>query len=568
MDASTLDFIHNVMMAAGGVGLFLFGVKIMSDGLENMAGDRMRTILERATSNRLLGILVGAIVTSVIQSSTATTVMVVGLVNASMMTLAQAISVIMGTNIGTTITAQIIAFKVDALAPLFIFIGLIMYMFFKKSHTKHLGYIVLGFGILFFGITTMGVPLKGFSQLEGFQAMLIRFQNPILAVLAGIVFTVIIQSSSATTGIVVALYLIGVDLDFRTAAFLIMGTNIGTCLTAILVALPASRESKRAALAHVLFNVIGSLFFGTLIILFPGILSWIQSTWKEGARQVAMFHTLFNVSTTLVLLGFVKQFAILIHRIIPELPDENSAARKLLYLDSSVIQMPAIAITQAQRELDRMGQLALGNLRLALEAFFTGDTTKAEAVIEAENTIDFLNHNITTWLVRIRGLKLSEADVEKLGAMFHTVSDVERLGDHAENIAEYAMLGDKYGAMISAAATEELRKLSESSLEIVELSLDILKTRDYARLPEIDKLEQKVDDLSSACVENHIQRLQAEVCDPRGGVMFTDMVTDLERCSDHANNIAYSILGNQIWNITRRNLLTQGDGSFAPFRMK
>ena len=552
MDGLTRDFIQNIFLVAGGIGLFLFGVKIMSDGLESMAGDRMRNILERATSNRFLGILVGAAVTCIIQSSTATSVMVVGLVNASMMTLTQAISVIMGTNIGTTITAQIIAFKVDALAPLFIFIGLIMHLFFKKRNTKYLGYIILGFGILFFGVTTMGVPLKEFSQFDGFQAMLVRFQNPVLSVFAGMIATIIIQSSSATTGIIVALYLIGVDLDFRTAAFLIMGSNIGTCLTALVASIPASRDSKRAALAHVLFNTIGSAIFGALIILFPGILGWIQSVWKEGARQVAMFHTLFNVSTTVILVGFLKQFAMLVQKILPERPDESAAARKLVYLDSSVIQMPAIAVTQAKRELDRMGQMVRENFRLALDAFFTADAAKAEAALEVEDTIDFLNQNITTWLVRIRGLKLSEADVEKLGVMLHTISDVERIGDYAENIAEYAMLREKHGATISAAAEEELRALSDTTLEIIELALDTLKNRDYTQLPAIDRLEQKVDDMSAACVENHIQRLQDEVCDPRGGVMFTDMVTDLERCADHANNIAYSILGNQIWSAAAR----------------
>jgi phosphate:Na+ symporter len=258
-----------------------------------------------------------------------------------------------------------------------------------------------------------------------------------------------------------------------------------------------------------------------------------------------MFHTLFNVSTVVLLVGFIKYLAILVHKCLPELPSESATTRKLLYLDSSIMQMPTIAVTQAQRELNRMGKMALGNLQLALEAFFEGDSAKAESVLEVEDTIDYLTDQITTWLVRIRGLKLSDSDMEKLGSMLHTASDMERVSDHAENIAEYAILEAKYSTNISQAAVNELRQLSESALEAVGTALDIFRTRDATRLHEIDKLEQKVDGLSIAYVENHIQRLQDEICDPRGGVLFTDMVTDLERCSDHANNIAYSILGSR-----------------------
>ncbi|MCL1805538.1 MAG: Na/Pi cotransporter family protein [Clostridiales bacterium] len=555
MEILTWAFIQDLFKVVGGLGLFLYGMKIMSDGLENVAGDRLRLVLERATSNRFFGIIVGTVVTCIIQSSSATTVMVVGFVNASMLTLTQAISIIMGANIGTTITAQIISFKIDPIAPLCIFVGLILYMFVKKNKTKNFGYILLGFGILFFGITTMGAPLKEFSKLAGFQSILLSFQNPFMALLVGMAFTAVIQSSSATTGIIVALYLSGVDLQFKTAIYLVLGSNVGTCITAMLASIAASRESKRAALAHVLFNVIGCAIFGALINFFPGILTWIQDTWKDGARQVAMFHTLFNVSTVVVLLPFIKYFAILVNKILPEHATEGAAAKKLLYLDQSVMQIPAIAVTQAHRELIRMGEMALGNLKLALEAFYEGNAGKAAKAMEAEDAIDYLNHQITTWLVRIRGLKLSEADMERLGSMLHTVSDIERIGDHAENIAEYAIDKGKYGTEFSQPATEELHILSGVTLDAVNLALDIFKSRSIMRLPEMDKLEEHVDYFALACVENHIQRLQDEVCDPRGGVMFTDMVSDLERCSDHANNIAYSILGNEVYSVQRHRLI-------------
>ena len=555
MEALTWGFIQDMFKVVGGLGLFLYGMKIMSDGLENAAGDRLRMVLERATSNRIFGIIVGTIVTCIIQSSSATTVMVVGFVNASMLTLTQAISIIMGANIGTTITAQIISFKIDPIAPLCIFVGLILYMFFKKSKTKNLGFIIMGFGILFFGITTMGAPLKEFSKLEGFQSILTSFQSPIMALLAGAVFTAIIQSSSATTGIIVAMYLSGVDLQFKAAAFLVLGSNIGTCITAMLASIAASRESKRAALAHVLFNVIGCIIFGTLISLFPGILTWIQDTWKEGARQIAMFHTLFNVSTVIVLVPLIKQFALLVNKIMPERSGAAAVTKKLLYLDQSVMQMPSIAVTQAHRELIRMGEMALANLKLALESFYEVNAGKAAKAMEAEDAIDYLNHQITTWLVRIRGLKLTEADMVRLGSMLHTVSDIERIGDHAENIAEYAVNKEKYGTEFSEQATEELRILSGVTVDAVKLALEIFKSRSITRLPDMDKLEEHVDYFALACVENHIQRLQDEVCDPRGGVIFTDMVSDLERCSDHANNIAYSILGNEVWSVQRHRLI-------------
>jgi len=555
MEALTWDFIKDMFLVAGGLGLFLFGMKIMSDGLENMAGDRMRIVLERATSNRFLGIIVGAAVTCIIQSSSATTVMVVGFVNASMLTLTQAVGIIMGAKIGTTITAQIISFKIDPIAPLVIFIGLVMYMFFKKSSTKNTGYILLGFGILFFGIATMGAPLKAFSELDGFKAMLLSFQNPVMALLAGLIVTAVIQSSSATTGIVVALYLSGVALPFRAAAFIVLGSNIGTCVTAMLASLAANRESKRAALIHVLISVVGCTVIGTLIVIFPGILTWIQGNWREPARQIAMFHTLYNVSAVLLQVAFVKQIVMLVQKIIPEQPDENAATKKLVFLNPGVMQMPAIAVTQAHRELYRMGEMTLRNLKLALEAFYETNTAKATKVLEMEDTIDYLNHQITTWLVRIRGLKLSEADMVRLGSMLHTVSDMERIGDHAENIAEYAINKEKYKTEFSEPAVEELRILSGVAVDAVSTALEIFNSRSITRLPEMDKLEEHVDYFALACVENHIQRLQDELCDPRGGVIFTDMVSDLERCSDHANNIAYSILGNEVWSIQRHRLI-------------
>ena len=552
---STWNLIEKLLMVLGGLGLFMYGMQLMSGALENIAGDRMRIVLERATSNRFLGFLVGTAVTCVIQSSSATTVMVVGFVNARLMTLAQGIGVIMGANVGTTITAQIISLRIDPIAPLFIFIGAVLYMFFKKRNVKNLGLCLLGFGTLFYGISVMGSPLKEIANLPGFIAMLTAFDNPFLALLAGLVFTGVIQSSSASTGIIVALYLGGVDLPFKTAAYLVLGCAIGTCVTALLASLAANREAKRAALVHVLVNIFGCVIFGSLIAVFPRILEWFQDTWSDGARQIAMFHTLFKVANTIMFIPFVKQLVTFVHWILPELPDENANNKRLIYLDPKIILTPAIAVTQAQRELSRMGKIVLENLALALESFFTHNMEKAAMVLEVEDTINFLNHKITAALVHIRALDLPTSELEKLGMMLHTVSDIERLGDHAENIAEYTRPEGDPNANISTTAMEELRTLSEASMDVVKLALEIFETRDESRLIFVDPLEEKVDKLTEIYLENHIKRLMNEICEPRGGVIFADMLIDLERCADHATNIAYSILGETVWDPRRHQLL-------------
>jgi len=543
MNETIWPLIQNIFMVSGGLGLFLFGMQIMSDGLNNLAGDRMRAILERITSNRFLGVLVGTFITAIIQSSSATTVMLVGFVNAGLMTLVQAVSVSMGAAIGTTITAQIVALKIDPFAPFIIFTGFLMYVVFKKRNIKNTGYILLGFGILFFGMSTMGVPLKVFAAEPSFKSVLSAFENPFLAFSAGLIFTCVIQSSSAATGIIITLIGVGTGtITFHTAVFLTMGSNIGTCITAGLASLAANREGKRLALAYTLFKIIGTIILGSVLLIFPGILNWFETTWPDSPKtQVAMYHTMFNTTITVMLVGFTGQLAWLARKIIPESPNETANVKRLIYLDAGTFKIPSTAITQARRELSRMGQITVDNLKMSIESLFTKNIEKAEKVLEIEKTIDFLNNEITSWLVKIRGLGLSESDIEKAGRMLHTVADIERLGDHAENIAEYTLLLDR-GIKISPTALEELKTLSAESVKTVELALDIFSTTDETYLAEANRLEEQVDKLAKNCVESHIQRLKDEICDPRGGVIFTDMVIDLERCADHAINIAYSIV--------------------------
>ncbi|MCL1793637.1 MAG: Na/Pi cotransporter family protein [Oscillospiraceae bacterium] len=541
MDGSNWEFVTQIFIIFGGLGLFLFGMKIMSDGLENLAGDRMRTILERATSNRFFGVLVGAFVTAIIQSSSATTVILVGFVNAGLMGLTQAISVSMGTAIGTTITAQIAALKIDPYAPLFIFIGLLIFLTFKKRNVKNAGYILLGFGILFFGMATMGNPLREFANNETFQMMLSTFNHPVAALFVGLVFTCIVQSSSAAT--VIFLILIGQNvITFDTAVFLTMGSNIGTCITAAIASLAVNREGKRLALSYVLFKVFGTLTLGTLIIVFRGsVLPIFENVWPDNPKtQLAMYHTFFNVTITAMFVGFIKQIEWLSRKFIPEKQHESTNAKSLIYLSQSVLATPTILVPQAHREVYRMGQVAIENLKLAVGSFFEKDSEKAENVLKTEETVDFLNHQITGWLVRIRNLKISPADMEKAGMMLRIVADFERIGGHAENIAEYTLFFDK-GVKISDEAIGELQKLSEEAIKTIEIAADIFDKNDEGRVTELNESEDRVDELADFCIESHIQRLKDEKCDPRGGVVFTDMVIDLERCADHGINIAQAV---------------------------
>jgi len=539
---STLE---SVFLVVGGLGLFLFGMKMMSNGLELIAGDRLQGIIKRVTSNRFSAVAVGILATIAINSSTATTIMTVSFVNSGMMNLTQAIGVIMGANVGTTFSAQLIAFKIDQIAPLFIFIGIIMHLFFKKQSIKNVGYAVLGFGILFFGVTVMGGPLKGLANNPSFNTILTTFQNPILALLAGFIFTATIQSSSATMGILVTLHLSGVPIPFVTSAYIILGTNIGTSITTVIASIPANRDSKRAAIFHIMFDIIGSTLFGTLIFIFPGILGWFQSTWSEPARQVAMFHTLYNFATMFLFLPFVSQAAYMMQKIIPVKSDGSTTTtyeKRLMYLDEKTSQSPAVAVVNAHQELCRMGRIAYENLTLAVDSFVNNDVDKAKKALKNEKIIDFLSHNIAIKLIWINNMALSGYEAARIGKMFQIVSDMERIGDHAENIAEYAIIVNENDLKFSDIAIEELEDLSGLTLALTAKAMDAYEQENVLLLPEINAMEQEIDRLSGEYTDNHIERLKIASCEPKSGVIFTDMITDLERSADHANNIAFSIL--------------------------
>jgi phosphate:Na+ symporter len=539
--------LQNTFLAIGGLGLLLFGIKMVSSGLEAIAGDRLQSVLKRATSNRFLATVVGLIATIIINSSTAVSVITVGFVNAGLMNLTQAIGVLLGINVGTTFSAQLIAFRIDAYAPIFMFIGVVLYLFFKKRSVKNVGYAILGFGVLFFSITVMGDALRVFRDHPAFVETITNITNPLLALLIGFLFTVAVQSSSATMGLLVTLHLNDVPIPFEASAFIILGANIGTSVTAVIASIPASRDSKRTALFHITYDIIGSIVFGSLILLLPGILAWFQTAWTESARQVAMFHTLYNVATLLLLISFVPLLAKLMRALIPVKSDEANEIheRRLLYLETKSPQLPTLAVVNAHLEICRMGKITVENLGLALESFFEQNTDKADRVIENEKTIDFLNNGITSKLVEINNMALSAADAEKVGGMFGVLTDIERVGDHAENIAEYTIAVKDAGLIFTEAATEELKTLGKLAEKITQCALDVFDTRDNSKLPQVRFLEEQIDKLSVEFTRNHINRLKTEDCEPASAVIFTDMITDLERIGDHAENIAYSIISNR-----------------------
>jgi phosphate:Na+ symporter len=534
--------ISMIFLLLGGLGMFLYGMKMMSTGLENLAGDRMRRTLEVLTTNRLAAVGVGAAITAIIQSSSATTVMAVGFVNAGLMSLLQATGVIMGANIGTTITAQLIAFKLSDIAPIVLFIGMFMTVFMKKRKFNKIGTIILGFGILFVGLTLMSQAMEPLRENEQFTNFLINFKNPLVGILLGAAFTAIIQSSSASIGILQTFAVLGM-IDLHSAVFVLLGQNIGTCMTAVLAAIGTSANSKRTAGIHLLFNILGTLIFLLIITVFPSIVTFVESiSGNNIPRQVANFHTLFNVVVTILLFPFAQQMVRFITRLIPESQKPESVEKRLLYLDERIVQTPSIALSQLLKEINRMGKIAGDNLCHSIEAFFEQDEQKAQDVLAVENTVDYLCDNITNYLIEFQGMKeLSEHDLKVMGSLHHVIIDLERISDLAENIAEFSLsLSDKK-ANLTAEANAELTHMANITIEMLRASLDVFEHRDKTRLDLVAALEQQIDNMKTEYIHNHILRLQFKSCDPQVGVVFTNMLATLERVGDHANNIAYMV---------------------------
>lgn len=534
----TLDM---AMTLLGGLALFLYGMKMMGEGLEKAAGDKLRKLLESLTRNPIMGLLVGVIFTMVIQSSSATTVMVVGFVNAGLLDLMQATGVILGANIGTTVTAWIVAgFQAMAIMPLVLLIGVAMMMFLKRLKLQRVGQIVAGFGMLFVGMDMMSGAMKPLANSPEFASLMTMFSSPLMAMLMGVVITAVIQSSSASVGILELLAIQGlVPLD--TALYIIMGTNIGTCVTAMLASIGTTRTARRAALIHLMFNVLGTLVVFILVSVLP-VAQWLSNI--EGpAVQIAIAHTSFKVFEVLCFISLRKWLVKLVMILVPG-EDARGEERHLQYLDDRILSTPPIAVAQICKEIERMGTIAVDNLSRAMEAFFSKDTSILGEVEQNEEVVNYLNHEITRYMVQVSQLELPSGDVERIGSLFHVVNDLERIGDHAENMAEYAQSRIDEDIPFSEDSIREMREMLDKTVTLCRLSLEVLHSRDKRLLPQVLVQEESIDDMEKELQQSHVERLTRGACTPRSGMIFSDMLSNLERVADHATNIGFSIQEN------------------------
>lgn len=532
----------------GGFGLFLFGMEFMGEGLQKAAGSKMKKLLGILTSNRFLGVLVGAGVTALIQSSSATTVMVVGFVNASLMSLKQAVGVIMGANIGTTATAWIVSLgewtsflKPSVLAPICIVLGVMMLMFSKKQSVKHVGEILFGFGALFLGLDMMSEaakPLRGLEEVKNIFVVL--GSNPIFGILAGAGVTAIIQSSSASVGILQALALASL-VPWNSAIYIILGQNIGTCVTAILSSIGASVNAKRAAAIHFLFNFMGSVVFGIVAILL------FEFAWPQlGATtitvtQISIVHTIFNVLNTVLLFPFAGLLVYMAEHLVKGKGDVKES--ELQHLDERMFETPSFAVENAIKEVIRMGFIAEKNVKISLEALFEKDPEKAQEVFTREREINELQHGINQYLIKLSNIPLSQAESTRVSELFHITSDIERVGDHADNIAELVESLMKEDGKFSDGAKRELEDITFAGINCFELSLKAYETGDKEMARKALTLEEQVDRMETKMRSSHLKRLVDKSCDPMAGIVFLDTISNIERISDHAANVAMMVVG-------------------------
>lgn len=528
----------NLVTLAGGLGLFLFGIKVMSEGLEHAAGSRLKKLLEVLTTNRLMAVFVGFLITALIQSSSATTVMVVGFVNANLMSLSQAVGVIMGANIGTTITSLLIAINFSGIAPLAVFIGVVLAVFAKKTMPKNVGHIIIGFGMLFVGMTMMSEAMKPLRDFEPFKDFLTHASNPFLGVLLGILMTVLLQSSSASIGILQALAfqnLVGIDF----AIFVLFGQNIGTCVTALISTAGTKRNSKRAAIIHLLFNVIGTVLF-FCIALFTPYTTMLKSFTDNTVAQIAAAHIIFNVVSTIVMLPFGNVLVILAQKIIPG-KDGLLDDLRFEYLDDRLLATPPFAVAQVGKEVERMGTLARNNFSNGARALINRDESGIKEIFRVEEIVNFLNHNITAYLVKLNAVELQTEDSKYIGTLFHVINDIERIGDHALNLAEAAQKNLRDNLTISAVAKDELENLFNNVLTLLDRSLHAFNHQHLSEQEgkELGDLEEHIDDLTVECQDAHIFRLNRNECSTESGMLFMNTINDFERVADHAINIAF-----------------------------
>ena len=534
--------ITNILSLLGGLALFLYGMQMMSGGLEAAAGNKMKQILEKLTANRFLAVAVGAAITAVIQSSSATTVMVVGFVNSGMMTLSQAVWIIMGANIGTTITGQLIALDVGMLAPLFAFAGVAMVVFLKNPKAHHYGEILAGLGVLFIGMGMMSDSMRPLREVPEFVNLMTKFSNPVIGIGVGALFTAVIQSSSASVGILQSLASNGL-IGLGDAVFVLFGQNIGTCITAVLAAIGTSRNAKRTTLIHLSFNIIGTTFFTIICLLFP-LTALVESfTPGNAPAQIANMHTLFNIVTTLLLLPIGQYLAKFAEKVMPDSATDTQQEGILSFANDEFMKnnlqlgFSAVYLKQLGEEIGKMLHLAKDNVDLCFQAIIDKDLAAAEKADEAEETIDLMNKELGRYISKILIHDKTGNDIEAIEEYFRVIGNIERIGDHAVNIGGYVYVMDKNDIAFSEGAVAELRKMQE----VCETAMHLLVNMDdepTTWLSKIAALEQQMDDMTVNYRNNHIDRMKQGLCSEQGCILFSELLTDFERMGDHMLNIA------------------------------
>lgn len=534
--------VANILSMAGGLGLFLFGIRTMGDGLENAAGAKLKRMLEVLTGNRFLAVLVGFVVTAIIQSSTATTVMVVGFVNAGMMSLAQAVGVIMGANIGTTVTSLLIALNFSSVAAAAVLVGVILMLASKKTVVKNLGAIFTGFGLLFLGIDMMSDSMAPLRESAGFMNFIVTVSEsplrPLFGIILGVVMTAVLQSSSASVGVLQTLAMQGL-VPLKFSVFVLFGQNIGTCLTALFSTVGAKKNSKRAAVIHLLFNLIGTGIFILIALLTPYV-EWIEKLSPDPMAQIAISHIVFNIVSTVVMFPFAKVLVKLSCLLVPG-KDDSESEMHCKFIDDRLLNTPPFAVMQVSKEVARMAKLARDNFETSAHALINRSDKDLDKVMENEEIINYLNHHITSYLVKLNALDITDSDSDYIARVFHAINDIERVGDHAINLAEAAQHNIGEGLKFSDPAREELNQLCGSVVTLLERSMAAFDNQSLSdnEAKELSDLEEHIDDLTLECQDSHIFRLNRKECNTEAGMLYLNTITDFERVGDHAINIAF-----------------------------
>lgn len=534
--------VANILSMAGGLGLFLFGIRTMGDGLENAAGAKLKRMLEVLTGNRFLAVLVGFVVTAIIQSSTATTVMVVGFVNAGMMSLAQAVGVIMGANIGTTVTSLLIALNFSSVAAASVLVGVILMLASKKTVVKNLGAIFTGFGLLFLGIDMMSDSMAPLRDSAGFMNFIVTVSEsplrPLFGIILGIVMTAVLQSSSASVGVLQTLAMQGL-VPLKFSVFVLFGQNIGTCLTALFSTVGAKKNSKRAAVIHLLFNLIGTGIFILIALLTPYV-EWIEKLSPDPMAQIAISHIVFNIVSTVVMFPFAKALVKLSCLLVPG-KDDSESEMHCKFIDDRLLNTPPFAVMQVSKEVARMAKLARDNFETSAHALINRSDKDLDKVMENEEIINYLNHHITSYLVKLNALDITDSDSDYIARVFHAINDIERVGDHAINLAEAAQHNIGEGLKFSDPAREELNQLCGSVVTLLERSMAAFDNQSLSdnEAKELSDLEEHIDDLTLEYQDSHIFRLNRKECNTEAGMLYLNTITDFERVGDHAINIAF-----------------------------